>query len=52
MQLAPAGEALELLAADYTKMTEDGVLLDNPEPFEAIIARCRLLRQRANPPSI
>ena len=51
LQLVPTGQALELLAADYAKMTEDGVLLDDAEPFEAIIARCRSLQQRANAPS-
>ncbi len=44
----PAGEALELLAADYAKMTEDGVLLDDEEPFAGIIERCRTLQQRTN----
>lgn len=48
LQLVPNGEALELLAADYTKMTEDGVLLDDAEPFDGIIERCRALQQRAN----
>lgn len=48
LQLVPAGEALELLAADYAKMTEDGVLLDDEEPFAGIIERCRALQERAN----
>jgi hypothetical protein len=48
LQLVPAGEALALLAADYAKMTEDGVLLDDAEPFEGIIERCRALQERAN----
>jgi hypothetical protein len=46
----PAGAALELLAADYAKMTEDGVLLDDEEPFAEIIERCWALQQRANAP--
>lgn len=48
LQLVPAGKALELLAADYAKMAEDGVLLDDAEPFEGIIKRCRALQQLAN----
>jgi hypothetical protein len=48
LQLVPAGEALKVLAADYAKMTEDGVLLDDAEPFEGIIERCRALQDRAN----
>jgi len=48
LRLVPAGDALEVLADDYARMVEDGLLLDDAEPFEALMARCADIAERAN----
>jgi hypothetical protein len=48
LQLVPDAEALKVLEADYKKMADDGVLLDDAEPFTDLIARCADLEKRAN----
>ena len=40
LQLVPNAVALKVLEADYKKMADDGILLDNAEPFAKLIARC------------
>lgn len=48
LQLVPAGEARMALATDYGRMVEDGLLLEDAEPFEALIERCADIAERAN----
>jgi hypothetical protein len=48
LQLVPDAEALKTLEADYKKMADDGILLDDAEPFADLIARCADLEKRAN----
>jgi len=48
LQLVPDAEALEALEADYKKMADDGILLDDAEPFADLIKRCADLERRAN----
>lgn len=48
LQLAPDEPALALLAADYARMLEDGLLEDGAESFERLIARCREIEGAAN----
>lgn len=48
LKLVPEGETLRRLEADYQKMAEDGILLDDAEPFSALIERCAELEKRAN----
>jgi hypothetical protein len=48
LRLVPEGKAREILGADYQRMMEDGVLLDDEEPFDAVIERCRVIQERAN----
>ena len=48
LRLVPEGAGFEVLAKDYRHMVDDGLLLDEAEPFEALIARCRDLEARAN----
>jgi hypothetical protein len=48
LQLVPDAQALKALEADYKKMTDDGVLLDDAEPFADLIKRCADLEKRAN----
>jgi hypothetical protein len=46
--LVPAGEALKTLEEDYARMVEDGLLLEDAEPFQALMARCADIAERAN----
>jgi hypothetical protein len=48
LQLVPDAEALKALEADYKKMADDGILLDDAEPFADLIRRCADLEKRAN----
>jgi len=48
LQLVPDAAALKALEADYKKMADDGILLDDAEPFAKLVARCSDLEQRAN----
>jgi hypothetical protein len=48
LQLVPDAEALKALEADYEKMAEDGILLDDAEPFDDLIEDCADLQRRAN----
>ena len=48
LRLVPAGEALAALSKDYGQMVDDGLLLEDAEPFEALINRCADIEARAN----
>jgi len=48
LQLVPDAGALAILAVDYQHMVDDGLFLDDVEPFEALLKRCRDIEQRAN----
>ncbi len=48
LRLVPAGDALKALEEDYARMVEDGLLLEDAEPFEALMARCADIAARAN----
>ncbi len=48
LQLVPTGEALEALAKDYSQMVDDGLLLEEAEPFEALIEQCTRIAERVN----
>jgi len=48
LQLVPADEALSALQQDYGQMVDDGLLLEDAEPFEALIDRCADIARRAN----
>ncbi len=48
LKLVPDAAALKVLEADYKKIADDGILLDDAEPFAALIARCSDLEKRAN----
>lgn len=48
LRLVPAGEALQALEEDYARMVEDGLLFDDAEPLEALMARCANVAERAN----
>jgi hypothetical protein len=48
LQLVPSAEALKALEADYKKMADDGILLEDAEPFAKLMKRCADLERRAN----
>jgi hypothetical protein len=48
LKLIPEADALKVLEADYKKMADDGILLDDAEPFSKLIERCTDLEKRAN----
>lgn len=50
LQLVPAGDALAKLAVDYQHMVDDGLFLDDPEPFERLLERCAAIQDKANAP--
>lgn len=48
LQLVPDEGALARLATDYQHMVEDGLFLDDAEPFEALMTQCRAIQNKAN----
>ena len=50
LQLVPSGAAHGVLADDYARMQADGMLLDENEPFDALMERCAAIETRANAP--
>ncbi len=48
LQLRPQGPFRDELAADYERMTGDGMLLDDQEPFDELMSRCADIEVRAN----
>jgi hypothetical protein len=46
--LVPDASALAKLAADYQQMVDDRLFLDDAEPFEALLERCRAVQEKAN----
>ena len=48
LQLVPEGRALAVLAEDYQKMLDDGLLLDDAEGFELLIAKCAEIQKKVN----
>ncbi len=48
LQLVPDDDALTKLAADYRRMVDDGLFLDDAEPFDVLINQCHAIQQKAN----
>jgi hypothetical protein len=48
LSIVPNGNAYEALADDYRQMVNDGLLLSDPETFEALMERCRRIEEKAN----
>ena len=48
LRLVPSGTAQEALAEDYASMLSTGMLLDQDEPFDLVMARCAAIEARAN----
>ena len=48
LQLVPGGDASKALEEDYARMVEDGLLLEDAEPFEELMAHCTDIAAQAN----
>jgi hypothetical protein len=48
LQLVPVDAARAALADDYQRMVEDGLLLDDAEPFDDLLEQCRAIADRVN----
>jgi hypothetical protein len=48
LRLVPTGTASEVLAEDYAKMAEDGVLLKNPQNFQSLMNECNEIERMVN----
>jgi hypothetical protein len=48
LRLVPDDDALAKLAADYQHMVDDGLFLDDAEPFETLLNKCRAIQKNAN----
>ena len=48
LTFAPAGQARKALTEDYLRMVEDGLLLDDAEPIDALLQRCQALADKVN----
>lgn len=48
LQLVPAGDGAKALEEDYARMIDDGLLLEDAEPFETLMERCADIAARAN----
>ena len=48
LRLVPAAAAYEVLAQDYAKMAEDGILLQNAQDFRELMAECAEIERRIN----
>jgi hypothetical protein len=46
--LAPRGDAHKALSEDYRRMVDDGLLLDDAEPFDTLLSRCQALAEKVN----
>ncbi|MBK3665556.1 nucleotidyl transferase AbiEii/AbiGii toxin family protein [Bradyrhizobium diazoefficiens] len=51
LRLVPKGETRAVLERDYQHMVEDGLLLDEPQTFGALMQRCAEIESRANKPA-
>lgn len=48
LELVPSGDALDVLADDYRRMAEDGLLATTPETIGELMDRCADIARRAN----
>lgn len=48
LQLKPQGEMYQVIADDYARMTDDGMIPDGEEEFEQLMERCAAIEYRAN----
>ena len=44
----PRKDQREVPGVDYSRMVEDGLLLDEAKPFDVLLERCRALAEKVN----
>ena len=50
LRLVPSGASRQVLADDYANMLAGGMLLDEDEPFGALLEQCAMIETRSNAP--
>ena len=48
LDLVPQGDAQATLADDYSRMVDDGLLLDDAEEFDALLSHCQTIQNKVN----
>jgi hypothetical protein len=48
LQLVPSDDGAIALAEDYAQMIDNGLLLEDAEPFDTLMAHCADIARRAN----
>jgi len=48
LELVPNSDALRALADDYARMVAGGLLLDDAEPFDELLEKCRVIARNVN----
>ena len=48
LELVPTGDSRAALADDYARMSDDGLLPDDAESFDAVMTTCEAIANRAN----
>lgn len=48
LDLVPQGDALATLADDYSRMVDDGLLLDDAEDFDSLLGHCQAIQNKVN----
>jgi Nucleotidyl transferase AbiEii toxin, Type IV TA system len=48
LDLVPQGAARKTLADDYSRMVDDGLLLDDAEDFDALLSHCQAIQDKVN----
>jgi len=48
LQLVPSGDGAKALAEDYARMIEGGLIFEDAEPFDTLMAHCADIAARAN----
>jgi hypothetical protein len=48
LRLVPEAQAKEALRTDYQRMVDDGLLMEDAEPFDHLIEACRNIQTKAN----
>jgi hypothetical protein len=46
LNLVPEGNALDALRGDYQRMLEDGLLLEDAEPFDLLMDKCKKIQEQ------
>ena len=48
LRLVPTDDALESLSYDYRRMVDDGLLIEEAEPFQELLDHCQRIQDKVN----